>query len=97
MRTLRRRLAVVWIVLAVGTGALAISACGSASHLAGGIVAHHVIDHFVHTQKGLKRVDKLFCLYHGHRVLVDVHSHHYFIAGLQAIAAVHDCRAGFKH
>jgi hypothetical protein len=35
--------------------------------------------------------------YHGHRVLVDVRNHHYFAAGLNAVAAYHACKGGFGH
>jgi hypothetical protein len=61
------------------------------------VVAHHVVNHFVHTPAGLRRVNKFFCIYHGHRVLVDLRHHHAIVAGLNAIAAYNACKAGFGH
>jgi hypothetical protein len=97
MRSIRRTIAVLFAVLALGGTALATEGCGSGSHLAAGIVAHHVLNHFVHSAAGRRRLDKLFCLYHGHRVLVDLHRHHPVIAGLNAVEAARACKAGFFH
>jgi hypothetical protein len=97
MRSIRRTIAILFAVLALGGTALAAEGCGSTGHLAAGIVAHHVLNHFVHSAAGRRRLDKLFCLYHGHRVLVDLHHHHPVVAGLNAIEAARACKAGFLH
>jgi hypothetical protein len=97
MRSIRRPLAVLFAVLALGGTALSAEGCGAGGHLLGGIVAHHVVNHFVHSAKGRRRVNKLFCLYHGHRLLVDIRNGHPFIAGLNALQAFDACKAGFFH
>jgi hypothetical protein len=97
MRSVRRTLAILFALLALGGTAVGAEGCGAGSHLVGGIVAHHILNHFVHSAAGRRRLDKLFCLYHGHRVLVDVRHHHDIIAGLNAVAAVRACKAGFFH
>jgi hypothetical protein len=88
-------MAVLGAVLAIAVPALASAGCGAGSHYLGGVVAHHVANHFVHTAAGRRRVNKVFCLYHGHRILVDVRHHHYFAAGLNALAAYRACKGGF--
>jgi hypothetical protein len=97
MRSVRRTLAVVFAVLALGGTALSAEGCGSTSKLVGGVVAHHILNHFVHSAAGRRRLNKLFCLYHGHRVLVDIRHHHDVIAGLNAVEAFKACKAGFLH
>jgi len=95
--SIRRTIAILLAVLALGGTVLVTEGCGSGGHLAAGIVAHHVLNHFVHGTAGRRRLNKLFCLYHGHRVLVDLHHHHPVIAGLNAIEAARACKAGFFH
>jgi hypothetical protein len=97
MNPIKRKLALLVTVLALGVAALGVAGCGAGGHYLGGVVAHHAINHFVHTQRGLRRVNMVFCFYHGHRVLADVRNGHYFIAGLNALAAYHACKAGFGH
>lgn len=97
MPRLRRTLAVVAAVLALGVPAAGLTGCGALTHAVGGIAAHHLINHFVHTPAGLRRVGKLFCIYHGHRVLVDVRHHHVLAAGINFYEAYHACKAGFGH
>jgi hypothetical protein len=89
------RLAVMAVLLALAVPALAASGCGAGGHYLGGVVAHHIANHFVHSATGRRRVNKIFCLYHGHRILVDVRNHHYFAAGLNGLAAYHACKGGF--
>lgn len=95
MRSLRKPLLIVLATLALSTSALAAAGCGSGGHYVGGVVAHHIANHFVHSAAGRRRVNKVFCLYHGHRVLVDLRTHHVLTAGLNAISAYHACRGGF--
>jgi hypothetical protein len=91
----RRRLGVFAVVLAMAVPALAASGCGAGSHYLGGAVAHQIANHFVHSSAGRRRVNKLFCLYHGHRILVDVRNHHFIAAGLNGLAAYRACKGGF--
>jgi hypothetical protein len=97
MRPVKRALCVAGVVLGLAVPALASAGCGGGSHYVGGAVAHHVINHFVRSQAGRRRVNKLFCVYHGHRILVDVRNGHYFAAGLNGLAAYHACKGGFGH
>lgn len=97
MIVLRHRLAVLAAILGLATAGLSLSGCGALGHAVGGIAVHHLINHFVHTPAGLRRVDKLFCLYHGHRVLVDLRHHHVLGASVNFYEAYHSCRAGFRH
>ncbi len=94
---LRRTIAILLTALALTGTAAGASGCGSGGHLVGGVIAHHIANHFVHSAAGRRRVNKVFCLYHGHRVLVDLRTHHVFAAGLNAIAAYRACKAGFGH
>ncbi len=89
MRRLRRTTAVLLAVLAMGS--IALSGCGAVSHAVGGIVAHHAANHLI----GRRNAGKVFCLYHGHRVLVDLRTHHVFAAGINAYEAYRSCKAGF--
>jgi hypothetical protein len=95
MQSLKRTFALLGTVLVLAVPSLAAAGCGATAHYLGGVVAHHVANHFVHSRAGLRRVNKVFCLYHGHRVLVDLRTHHVFAAGLNAIAAYNACKAGF--
>ena len=94
-RTVRRRLAVALIVVACLGGGVAVAGCGATSHYLGAVVAHRLLGHFIHNPAALRGINKLFCLYHGHRVLVDVRHHHYFAAGLNGYSAYHACLNGF--
>jgi hypothetical protein len=95
MKRPRRTVMLLAMLTALSGSALAAEGCGSTSHLVGGVVAHHVINHFARTPAARRRVNKVFCLYHGHRVLVDLRTHHVFAAGLNAIEAYRSCKAGF--
>jgi hypothetical protein len=95
MQRLRRTLAVLSAVLMIAVPAVAAEGCGAVSHAVGGIAAHHVANHFVHSAQGRRNVNKVFCLYHGHRVLVDLHTHHVFAAGINAYEAYRSCKNGF--
>jgi hypothetical protein len=95
MKPLRRTAALLATVLVLTCSALAAAGCGATGHYLGGVAAHHVINHFARTPTARRRVNKVFCLYHGHRVLVDLRTHHVFAAGLNAIAAYNACKAGF--
>ncbi len=79
--------------LALGVPALAASGCGAVSHAVGGIVAHRALNHAL----GQRNANKVFCLYHGHRLLVDLRNHHVFGAGINAFEAYRSCRGGFGH
>jgi hypothetical protein len=89
----RRTLAIIATVLTLASTALAASGCGATGHAVGGIVAHHIANRIL----GKRTAGKVFCLYHGHRVLVDLHTHHVFAAGINAYEAYKSCKAGFGH
>lgn len=95
MRRFRRTLALLAAVLVIGVPAISAAGCGAVSHAVGGAVVHHLINRHVHTARGLRRVNKVFCLYHGHRVLVDLRTHHVFAAGINFYEAYRSCKAGF--
>jgi hypothetical protein len=99
MKPLKRTIALLAALLALSVPALAVSGCGSTGHFVGGVAAHHIANHFARTPTARRNVNKVFCLYHGHRVLVDLRTHHVFAAGLNAIAAYNACKGGFgrKH
>ncbi len=90
MRSLKRALALATVALA-----LTVAGCGATSHFVGGVVAHHALNHLAHTPRQRRLVNRVFCFYHGHRVLVDLRTHHVFAAGLNAVAAYRSCKAGF--
>src|SRR5207248_8980897 len=76
MRSLKRILALLAALLVVSVPALAAAGCGSGAHYLGGVGAHHAINHYATTPKAQRRVNKFFCIYHGHRVLVDRSEEH---------------------
>jgi hypothetical protein len=96
MQRVRRTMAMLLVAFAIGTGSVAVTACGAVSHAVGGVAVHSILNHLTRGHPGAQRlVSKGFCLYHGHRILVDVRHHHYFAAGLNALAAARACRNGF--
>lgn len=98
MRRARRTLALISMVAALSLSALAVAGCGAVGHAVGGIVAHKVANSLVHSVQGRRNVDKVFCIYHGHRLLVDLRTHHVFAAGINAVEAYRSCKHGFtKH
>jgi len=97
VRSPRRALSLLFTVIVLAGSGLAQAGCGSTGHVVGAVVAHHAINQIARTPTARRRVDKVFCLYHGHRILVDLRTHHVFAAGLNAIAAYNACKAGFSH
>ncbi|MBV9466994.1 MAG: hypothetical protein JO169_12875 [Solirubrobacterales bacterium] len=95
MHRFKRALTLIAVTAVCSFPALSLAACGSTAHLVGGVAAHHIANHFARTPAARRRVNKVFCLYHGHRVLVDLRTHHVFAAGLNAVAAYRACKAGF--
>lgn len=91
MRRPRRTLAIMLSLLVIAVPAMATEGCGAIGHAVGGIAAHHIANHFL----GRRNAGKVFCLYHGHRVLVDLRTHHVFAAGINAYEAYRSCKAGF--
>jgi hypothetical protein len=92
---MRRRFALLLSLLVLGLPALGIAGCGAGAHYLGGVAAHHIANHFARTPRARRNINKVFCLYHGHRVLVDLRTHHVFTAGLNALAAYESCKHGF--
>lgn len=97
IRPFKRTVAPIAVVAMLAVAALASAGCGSTGHFVGGVAAHHVVNHFARTPTARRRVNKVFCLYHGHRLLVDLRTHHVIGAGLNAVEAYRVCRAGFGH
>jgi hypothetical protein len=93
MQRLRRTLALLATTLVLAVPAMATEGCGAVGHAVGGIVAHHIANRIL----GRRNAGKVFCLYHGHRVLVDLRTHHVFAAGINAYEAYKSCQAGFGH
>ncbi len=79
--------------LAITAPALATTGCGAVGHAVGGIVAHHIANRIL----GRRTAGKLFCLYHGHRVIVDLRNHNHLAAGINAYEAYRSCKTGFGH
>ncbi len=97
IKPFKRTVALLAVLMMLTGAALASAGCGATGHFVGGVAAHHVVNHFARTPAARRRVNKVFCLYHGHRLLVDLRSHHVFGAGLNAIEAYRVCKAGFGH
>jgi hypothetical protein len=77
--------------------AVTAAGCGAVSHVAGTVVAHDVANHFAKTPAEKSLVNKAFCVYNAHRVLVDLRTHHSVAAAAQAAMALRTCEAGFAH
>jgi len=92
---LRHRIVLLLTLVALSVPAVLATGCGSTAHFVGGVAAHHAINHFATTPTARRRVNKVFCVYHGHRFLVDLRRHHVIGAGLNAAAAWRSCRGGF--
>ena len=95
MHRFKRALTLIAVTAVCSFPALSLAACGSTAHFVGGVAAHHIANHFARTPAARRRVNKVFCLYHGHRVLVDLRHHHLVGAALNAYFAYHSCKAGF--
>ncbi len=93
MRSIRRTIAIMLAVLSIGGTALAPRAAARPATWSAASSPTTSLNHVL----GKRNANKLFCLYHGHRVLVDLRNHHPVIAGLNAIEAYRACKGGFFH
>ena len=91
MARLRRTTATLAVALVIGVTAMTATGCGAVTRAVGGIAAHHIANGIL----GRRTAGKLFCLYHGHRVLVDLRNHHHLAAGINAYEAYRSCKSGF--
>jgi hypothetical protein len=95
-RPIRRTLARLAVVVVLASVPLATSGCGAAGHYLGGIVAHHIANHFAKTPAARRRVDKAFCAYNVYRAFHDLTHHHLIFGALNVHQALRNCEAGFS-
>jgi hypothetical protein len=94
--SLRRSLARVAVIGVLLTVPLAATGCGAAGHYLGGVVAHHIANHFAKTPAARRRVSKAFCVYNVYRAFHDVTHHHLIFGALNIHQALINCEAGFS-
>jgi hypothetical protein len=94
--TFRRALARFAVICALVTVPVAATGCGAAGHYLGGVVAHHVINHYAKTPTARRRVSKAFCVYHVYRAFHDLTHHHLIFGALNVHQALKNCEAGFS-
>jgi hypothetical protein len=90
---LRRTTVALLLSAAIATTALTATGCGAVSHAVGGIVAHKIANHVL----GDRTAGKVFCIYHGHRLVVDLRHRSKLAAAINAYEAYRSCKAGFGH
>jgi hypothetical protein len=93
---IRRPLALLAVVFALG-GSAAVEGCGSTSHLVAGVVIHHIANDLARTPGQRRTVNKVFCVYYAHEALQDLRTHHHLTAALAAAGTAHSCTHAFKH
>ncbi len=93
MSRLRRLTLALLLTGAIATTALTATGCGAVSHAVGGIVAHHIADRVL----GRRTAGKVFCIYHGHRLFVDLRHGSKIAAAINAYEAYRSCKQGFGH
>lgn len=70
--------------------------CGAAGHYFGGVIAHHIANHFARTPAQRRHVSQAFCAYNVYRAFHDVTHHHLIFGALNIHAAIKNCEAGFS-
>ena len=93
MSRARRTLTTLLVAGAIGLCAVTTSGCGAVSHAVGGIVAHHIANRVL----GRRTAGKVFCVYHGHRLFVDLRHGSKLAAAINAYEAYRSCKQGFGH
>ena len=93
MSRARRTATALLVAAAFGLCAITTSGCGAVSHAVGGIVAHHIADRVL----GRRTAGKIFCVYHGHRLFVDLRHRSKLAAAINAYEAYRSCKQGFGH
>jgi hypothetical protein len=98
-RSLGRTLARLAVVCVLASVPLATTGCGAAGHYFGGVIAHHIANHFAKTPAAGRRVSKAFCVYNVYRAFHDLTHHHLIFGALNVHQALKNCEAGFgkKH
>jgi hypothetical protein len=94
-RSLRRVLARLSIVCVLIAAPVATAGCGAAAHYAGGVIAHHIANHYAKTPAARRRVSKAYCIYSVYRAFHDLTHHHLIFGALNARQALINCEAGF--
>lgn len=93
LRTLLARLAVTCALMAAP---LAATGCGAAGHYFGGVVAHHLANHFARTPAQRRHVSQAYCVYSVYRAFHDVTHRHFIFGALNVHQAIKNCEAGFS-
>ncbi|MEA2196311.1 MAG: hypothetical protein QOJ25_362 [Solirubrobacteraceae bacterium] len=93
LRRCLARIAVTCVLVAVPISA---TGCGAAGHYFGGVVAHHIINHYAKTPRQRRYVSQAFCAYSVYRAFHDATHHHLIFGALNAHQALKNCKAGFS-
>ena len=93
LRSVIARLAVTCLLIVTP---IAASGCGAATHYFGGVIAHHIANHYAHTPAQRRHVSQAFCAYHVYRAFHDVTHHHLIFGALNIHQAIKNCEAGFS-
>ncbi|HWF55381.1 MAG TPA: hypothetical protein VG223_12160 [Solirubrobacteraceae bacterium] len=88
---MRHRLARLLVIGTLMVTPVAAAGCGAAAHYIGGQIAHHVANHVI----GVKRANRVFCIYNVYRTVHDFTHHHLLFGALNAHAAFVNCERGF--
>jgi hypothetical protein len=94
--SLRRSLARLAVVCALLAVPLTAAGCGAAGHYVGGVVVHHLANHFAKTPKAKRRVSQAYCAYSVYRAFHDLTHHHFIFGALNVHQAIKNCEAGFS-
>jgi hypothetical protein len=87
------RLSVLLVLVAVPVTA---AGCGAAGHYVGGVVAHHIANHYARSPRARRRVSQAYCVYTVYRAIHDFTHHHLIFGALNAHQAIKNCEAGFS-
>jgi ribosomal protein L34E len=94
-RSVRKTLARLAVVCVLVSASMATTGCGTAGHYIGGVVAHHIANHFAKTPAARRRVSKAYCVYSVYRAFHDLTHHHLIFGALNVHQALKNCEAGF--
>jgi hypothetical protein len=94
--TIRRSFARFAVICALMTVPVVATGCGAGGNYVGNVVAHSIANHFAHTPRARRNVNRVFCVYSVYRAFHDVTHHHLIFGALNAVQAIKNCEAGFK-